>query len=140
MNALAPMIRLARPPAPETDGGLTNQTMIPVTKAEIGNADPARFRGMKPRVWPQWMASRETVWFVPLLIISLLVAMSLTIFLSPAIGVPLLLLAAIVGAFGWFSSNSGSTARMEGLRDEARPDVEFTARDRESLTPAESDP
>jgi len=111
--------------------------MIPVTKAEIAKADPARFRGMKPRVWPQWMPSRETVWFVPLLVISLLVAMSLTIFLSPAIGVPLLLLAAIVGAFGWFGSNSSSTGRMEDFREQAGSDVEFSDRDRTTLTPTE---
>jgi hypothetical protein len=40
------MIRLASPPAPESDGGLTNQTMIPVTNAEIAMALPARFRGI----------------------------------------------------------------------------------------------
>src|SRR4051812_4820912 len=138
MNALAPMIRLARPPAPESDGGLTNQTMIPVMKAEIAKADPARFRGMKPRVWPQWMPSRETVWFVPLLVISLLVAMSLTIFLSPAIGVPLLLLAAIFGAFGWFGNRSTRTARTEDFREQVpQSGSEFTARDRSSLTPTE---
>ena len=86
------------------------------------------------------MPSRETVWFVPLLGISLLIAMSLTVFLSPVIGVPLLLLAAIFGAVGWFGGNRGDTAGMEGLRDQARDDVQFTSRDRESLTPAESDP
>ena len=83
------------------------------------------------------MPSRETVWFVPLLVVSLLVAMSLTIFLSPAIGVPLLVLAGIFGAAGWFRSNTGKTADVEGLRDEVRPDVEFTARDRETLTSSE---
>ena len=87
------------------------------------------------RVWPQWMPSRETVWFVPLLIISLLVAMSLTIFLSPAIGVPLLVLAGIFGAIGWFGGGRSDTAPMERLRDEADQGVEFTARDRETLTP-----
>jgi hypothetical protein len=86
------------------------------------------------------MPSRETVWFVPLLVISLLVAMSLTIFLSPAIGVPLLLLAAIFGAFGWFGGNRSATGRMEEFREQAQPDVEFTARDRDTLTPSESDP
>ena len=86
------------------------------------------------------MPSRETVWFVPLLVISLLVAMSLTIFLSPAIGVPLLVLAAIFGAFGWFGRRSTSTARMEEFREQAKPDVEFTERDRSSLTPPNSDP
>lgn len=85
------------------------------------------------------MPSRETVWFVPLVVISLLVAMSLTIFLSPAIGVPLLLLAAIIGAFGWFRRNSSATARMEDFREESptSPGVEFTGRDRETLTPSE---
>jgi hypothetical protein len=86
------------------------------------------------------MPSRETVWFVPLLIIGLLVAMSLTIFLSPAIGVPLLLIAGIVGAFGFFGGRSSKTADMEQFRGQAEPDVEFTARDRESLTPRDSDP
>jgi hypothetical protein len=86
------------------------------------------------------MPSRETVWFVPLLVIGLLVGMSLTIFLSPAIGVPLLLIAAVVGAFGWFGRHSSSTSQMEEFREQAQPDVEFTARDRATLTPPESDP
>jgi hypothetical protein len=86
------------------------------------------------------MPSRETVWFVPLVVISLLVAMSLTIFLSPAIGVPLLVIAAIFGAFGWFGSHSSSTGQMQEFREQAQPDVEFSARDRETLTPSESDP
>jgi hypothetical protein len=72
-------------------------------------------------------------------VISLLVAMSLTIFLSPAIGVPLLLLAAVIGAIGWFRRNSSDTGRMEQFREQATSDngVEFTARDRETLTPTE---
>src|SRR3954468_13979004 len=121
MNALAPMIRLARPPAPDSDGGLMNQTRIPVTNAAIAKAELALFRGIKPRVWPYCMPSRETVWFVPLVVISLLVAMSLTIFLSPAIGVPLLVIAAIFGAFGWFGNRSTKTARMEEFREQAKP-------------------
>ena len=83
------------------------------------------------------MPSRETVWFVPLLVVSLLVAMCLTIFLSPAIGVPLLVIAAIVGAFGWFGGRSGSTGRMEDFRGQSEQGVDFTARDRETLTPTE---
>jgi hypothetical protein len=86
------------------------------------------------------MPSRETLWFVPLLVISLLVAMCLTIFLSPVIGIPLLLIAAVFGAIGWFNNNRTESARVEDFRDQAREGVEFTARDRESLTPAESDP
>jgi hypothetical protein len=87
------------------------------------------------------MPSRETLWFVPLLVISLLVAMSLTIFLSPAIGVPLLVIAAIFGAFGWFGRNRSATGRMQDFREQApESGVEFTARDRETLTPTESDP
>jgi len=86
------------------------------------------------------MPSRETVWFVPLVVISLLVAMSLTIFLSPAIGVPLLLLAALFGAIGWFRGNSSETGQMENFRDQARESVEFTERDQETLTPSETDP
>jgi fucose 4-O-acetylase-like acetyltransferase len=85
------------------------------------------------------MLSRETVWFVPLVVISLLVAMCLTIFLSPIIGVPLLVIAAIVGAVGWFGRRSTSTARMEEFRDQARPGVEFTEGDRASLTPTENE-
>ena len=81
------------------------------------------------------MPSRETIWFVPLLVITLLVAMSLTIFLSPAIGVPLLILAAIFGAFGWFKGNEGSSGRMENFREQVPGEgVEFTERDRETLT------
>ena len=83
------------------------------------------------------MPSRETIWFVPLLVITLLVAMSLTIFLSPAIGVPLLVLAAILGAFGWFGNRSSSTGRMEDFRDQAREGVEFTERDQATLTSSE---
>jgi fucose 4-O-acetylase-like acetyltransferase len=83
------------------------------------------------------MPSRETLWFVPLVVISLLIAMSLTIFLSPAIGVPLLVLAGIVGAFGWFRSRASSTGRMEEFRDQARPETEFTARDRSTIAPTE---
>ena len=83
------------------------------------------------------MPSRETVWFVPLLVVTLLVAMSLTIFLSPAIGVPLLVLAAIFGAAGFFGKNSSTTGQMEEFRDQARPGVEFNERDRETLTPSE---
>ena len=86
------------------------------------------------------MPSRETVWFVPLLAVSLILAMCLTIFLSPAIGIPLLVIAGIVGAMGWFGNRSTSTARMEEFRDQAKPDVEFTARDRTTLTPSEKDP
>lgn len=86
------------------------------------------------------MPSRETVWFVPLLVIGLLVGMAFTIFLSPAIGVPLLLLAAFFGAIGWFGSRSTPTGRMEEFRSEATPDVEFTERDQSTLTPTESDP
>jgi hypothetical protein len=72
----------------------------------------------------------------------LLVAMSLTIFLSPAIGVPLLVIAAIFGAFGWFGKNRSATGRMEQFREQAptQSGVEFTARDRETLTPTENDP
>src|SRR6476469_8117996 len=82
------------------------------------------------------MPSRETVWFVPLLVITLLVAMSLTIFLSPAIGVPLLIIAAIFGAVAWFGNNSSSTGRMNVFREQAPTDrgVEFSARDQETLT------
>jgi hypothetical protein len=75
-----------------------------------------------------------------MLIIGLLVAMSLTIFLSPAIGVPLLLIAGVIGAFGFFGSHSSKTADVERFREQVEPDVEFTARDRESLTPSDSDP
>lgn len=86
------------------------------------------------------MPSRETVWFVPLLVIGLLVGMAFTMFLSPAIGVPLLALAAIFGAIGFFGSRATPTGRMEEFRGQASPDVDFTERDRASLTPSESDP
>lgn len=87
------------------------------------------------------MPSRETVWFVPLLVISLLVAMCLTIFLSPAIGVPLLLIAAVFGAMGWFRGNRTDTARMERFREQSPTNdgVEFTPGDRATLTPSETD-
>jgi Na+/H+ antiporter NhaD/arsenite permease-like protein len=85
------------------------------------------------------MPSRETLWFVPLLVVSLLVAMSLTIFLSPAIGIPLLLIAGIVGGVAWFRSNRTKAASVEEFREQAQPGVEFTERDRESLAPSESE-
>ena len=85
------------------------------------------------------MPSRETVWFVPLLVVSLLVAMSLTIFLSPAIGVPLLLLAAVIGAFGWFRGNTSSTSRVEEFREQVpyESGTDFSSRDQSTLTPTE---
>ncbi|MEA2426195.1 MAG: hypothetical protein QOH13_2605 [Thermoleophilaceae bacterium] len=86
------------------------------------------------------MPSRETIWFVPLVLVSLLIAMAFTIFLSPAIGVPLLVIAAIFGAVGWFGSNRTATGQMQEFREQAQPGVEFTDADRETLTPAESDP
>jgi hypothetical protein len=86
------------------------------------------------------MPSRETIWFVPLLVVGLLVGMSFTIFLSPAIGVPLLVLAAIFGAVGWFGGRSTPTGRMEEFREQAQPGIQFDERDRESMTPPKSDP
>jgi fucose 4-O-acetylase-like acetyltransferase len=86
------------------------------------------------------MPSRETIWFVPLLVVSLLIAMAFTIFLSPAIGIPLLLLAAIFGAVGWFRKDTSTAGRVDNFRQQAQPDVEFTERDRETLTPPESGP
>jgi hypothetical protein len=83
------------------------------------------------------MPSRETLWVVPLLVISLLIAMSLSIFLSPAIGVPLLALAAFIGAIVWYRRRAGATGRMEDFREQTESGVEFTRRDRESLTPTE---
>jgi hypothetical protein len=86
------------------------------------------------------MPSRETIWFVPVLVVGLLVGMSFTIFLSPAIGVPLLVLAAIFGAVGWFGGRSTPTGRMEEFREQAQPGIQFDERDRESMTPPKSDP
>ena len=85
------------------------------------------------------MPSRETVWFVPLVVVSLLVAMSLTIFLSPAIGVPLLLLAGLIGAIGWFRGNRSATGRMEDFRDQVpyQSGTDFSERDQTTLTPNE---
>lgn len=85
------------------------------------------------------MPSRETIWFVPVLVIFLIIAMCLTIFLSPGIGIPLLVLAGIFGAVGWFGSRSSSTGRMEEFREQANSGVEFTGRDRNTLTPSERD-
>jgi hypothetical protein len=80
------------------------------------------------------MPSRETLWFVPLVVGGLLIGMSLTIFLTPAIGVPLLALAALFGVVMRLRRQASSTGRMEDLRGEAEPNVEFTERDRETLT------
>jgi hypothetical protein len=89
---------------------------------------------------PVEMPSRETIWFVPLLVVSLLVAMAFTIFLSPAIGIPLLVLAGIFGAFGWFRQNRSASSRVDSFRQQAQSDIEFTERDRETLTPPENHP
>jgi hypothetical protein len=53
--------------------------------------------------------------------------------------VPLLVIAAIFGAFGFFGSRSTATGQMNEFRDQAKPDVDFTARDRATLTPSEGD-
>jgi hypothetical protein len=72
------------------------------------------------------------------LIVTLLVAMSLTIFLSPAIGLPLLFVAGFFGAIVWVRRNQSPTARMEEFREEADSGVEFTGRDQSTLTPTEN--
>ncbi|HEX6712521.1 MAG TPA: hypothetical protein VF066_04015 [Thermoleophilaceae bacterium] len=84
------------------------------------------------------MPSRETIWVVPLLGISFLIAISLSIFLSPAIGIPLLAIAGFIGAVVWFRRNTSATGRMEEFREQV-PDssTEFTARDQTTLTPTE---
>jgi len=85
------------------------------------------------------MPSRETLWFVPLVAVGLLVGMCLTIFLTPAIGVPLLVLALLVGAVAQMRRQASATGRMQDFREEAveaqeGAPVEFTERDRETLT------
>ena len=91
------------------------------------------------------MPSRETLWFVPLVAVGLVVGMALTIFLSPAIGVPLLLIAVIIGAAGKFRRQTSATGRMQDFREqavEAQQDgtpVQFDERDRATLTPTEGE-
>ncbi|MFL5894928.1 MAG: hypothetical protein ACJ76Z_07415 [Thermoleophilaceae bacterium] len=85
------------------------------------------------------MPSRETVWFIPLLVVGLLVGMALTIFLSPAIGVPLLVIAALVGIGGRVARRHTPTGRMEEFREQVDPDVEFSERDRATLTPSQGE-
>jgi hypothetical protein len=81
------------------------------------------------------MPSRETLWFVPLVVIGLLVGMSLTIFLTPAVGVPLLLIALIFGIVMRGRRQASSAGRMQDFRETAPSEgVEFTERDRETLT------
>ena len=67
--------------------------------------------------------------------------MSLTIFLSPAIGIPLLFIAGFVGAMIWFRRNAGATGRMEQFREQVpyESGPEFSSRDRSTLTPTEHD-
>jgi hypothetical protein len=80
------------------------------------------------------MPSKETLWFVPLVVIGLLVGMSLTIFLTPVIGVPLLLIALIFGIVMRGQRQATSTGRMQDFRETAPSEgVEFTERDRETL-------
>ena len=65
------------------------------------------------------MPSRETLWFVPLAIAGLVIGMAFTIFLSPAIGVPLLVIAGIIGAIGWFRQNRSERGQVEQFREQA---------------------
>ena len=87
------------------------------------------------------MPSRETLWFVPLIVVGLLVGMAFTIFLSPAIGIPLLLIAAIIGTVARLRRQASATGRMQDFRAQATEaqqggtPVQFDERDRESLTP-----
>jgi Na+/H+ antiporter NhaD/arsenite permease-like protein len=90
------------------------------------------------------MPSRETRWFIPLLIVGLLVGMAFTIFLSPAIGVPLLLIALIWGAFVRMRRQASPTGRMQEFREQAveaqeGAPVQFDERDRETLTPTQGE-
>jgi hypothetical protein len=92
-----------------------------------------------------YMPSRETVWFVPLLVVTLLIGMAFTIFLTPAIGVPLLLLAAVAGAIFRFRSQASAGGRMQEFREQGAQaqqngePVEFTERDRATLTPSQGE-
>lgn len=80
------------------------------------------------------MPSKETLWFVPLVVVGLLVGMSLTIFITPAIGVPLLLIALIFGIVMRGRRQASATGRMQDFREQAPSEsVEFTERDRETL-------
>jgi hypothetical protein len=80
------------------------------------------------------MPSRETLWFVPLVVVGLLVGMSLTIFMSPVVGVPLLVIALIFGIVMRGRRQASSTGRMQDFRENAPNEgVEFTERDRETL-------
>jgi hypothetical protein len=85
------------------------------------------------------MPSRETLWFVPLIAIGLVVGMALTFFLSPAIGIPLLVIAALVGLFGRVARRHTATGRVEEFREQAEPDIEFSRRDRATLTPSQGE-
>jgi hypothetical protein len=91
------------------------------------------------------MPSRETLWFVPLVVVGLLVGMAFTIFLSPAIGVPLLAIAVIVGAVGRLRRQTSAAGRMQDFRENAAEaeqggaPVQFDERDRETLTPSQGE-
>jgi hypothetical protein len=85
------------------------------------------------------MPSRETLWIVPLLGISLLVGMALTIFLSPAIGVPLLAIAAIIGFAAWTRRRAVETGGQRAYEEQLNEGVDFTSADRETLSRGESD-
>ena len=93
----------------------------------------------------QVMPSRETLWIVPLVIAGLIVGMALTIFLSPAIGVPLLLIALVVGAINRLRRQASQTGRMDEFRGQAAEaqregaPVEFTPADRATLTPSQGE-
>jgi hypothetical protein len=62
--------------------------------------------------------------------------MAMTIFLSPAIGVPLLLIAGFIGLVARVRRRHTASGRLEEFRDQASQGVEFTPGDRETLTPA----
>jgi hypothetical protein len=90
------------------------------------------------------MPSRETIWFIPLVVVGLLVGMAFTIFLTPAIGVPLILIAIVIGAVTRLRRQASSTGRMQDFRGQAveaqqGAPVQFDERDRASLTPGDGE-
>jgi uncharacterized membrane protein YfcA len=85
------------------------------------------------------MPSRETVWFVPLIIVGLIVGSALTAF-TPIFGIPILIVVALCFFGVQFAARASSTGRAAQLRRQARQDVEFTDDDRRTLTPSSAEP
>jgi hypothetical protein len=85
------------------------------------------------------MPSRETIWFVPLIVVGLIAGCALTAF-TPIFGVPILVLVAMLFFAAQVAARTSGTGRAAEIRRQADLDVEFTDEDRRTLTPTQAEP